>query len=259
MLSTRVALRPLAYTPLIIGKRWRTRNLPTQTYEKFEQGDKVPVKTSIVNTLAFLHRKDLFEGYKEWKKFKRFEEMHKDQKYLPDRHKTLGPDLATTHFITVRGGKIKFIGNDKWTTKEDVEQLRVPNIYIPGYYVEEIDASEMDILFEGFDNMCSLVKLKKLHLRNCKYIDDWCLSRTHLFSNTLEYLDISGCHSVTERGICTLHPLRNLKTLVINDNPNIQNKELVSLLLQEIIPQCEVVGVQFDDPILLKRLENFMH
>lgn len=49
---------------------------------------------------------------------------------------------------------------------------------------------------------------------------------------------------------------RKLKTLVINDTPNIQNKELVSLMLQDIIPSCEIIGVNFNDPVLLKTLEN---
>lgn len=54
----------------------------------------------------------------------------------------------------------------------------------------------------------SLTRLKKLHLRNCPYVDDWCLGRFHMFGNTLEHLDISGCNLVSERGICSLHNLR---------------------------------------------------
>lgn len=44
---------------------------------------------------------------------------------------------------------------------------------------------------------------------------------------------------------------------MIKDNPNIQNKELVSLLLQDVIPDCKIIGVSFDDPVLLKRIESY--
>ncbi|CAL1266014.1 unnamed protein product [Larinioides sclopetarius] len=80
----------------------------------------------------------------------------------------------------------------------------------------------------------------------------------YMFANTLEYLDLSGCKNITERGICTLHVLKKLKTLDIRDTPNIQHKELVSLLLQDVIPRCEVIGINYEDPVLLKRIEKYL-
>lgn len=58
------------------------------------------------------------------------------------------------HFITARDGKIKFTGNDKWFTYEDIEMKEVPSFYVPGFFVEEIDASNVYLLYEGFDNLC---------------------------------------------------------------------------------------------------------
>lgn len=264
MFSFSYISRPLRYVPLLTSKRWRVRILPKENYEDHEAPGtrflKPGVKTYIVDFYSFVHRKNLtWAHYRNWKKWKAVEAMRKDQKYMPERHKALGPDLATTHFLAARGGKIKFVGNDKWMSMEDIDQQKIPSVFVHGFFVEEIDASGLNLCYEGFDNLSRLAKLKKLILSNCPNIDDWCLGRNHLFANTLEYLDISGCHLVTERGICTLHSLKKLKTLVINDTPNIQNKELVSLLLQDIIPECEVIGVNYCDPTFLKRIESFMH
>lgn len=52
---------------------------------------------------------------------------------------------------------------------------------------------------------------------------------------------------------------RKLKTLVINDTITIQNKELACLLLQDIIPGCNIIGVNYNDPVLKQRMESFMN
>lgn len=50
--------------------------------------------------------------------------------------------------------------------------------------------------------------IKMLILRDCQYIDDFCLSRLYKISNTLEFLDISGCTLVTDNGLAALCKLR---------------------------------------------------
>lgn len=263
MLNLNFLSNTLRYTPLLVPHRWKVRILPKHydgIYETKYMTLKKPKKNTMIDILALLHRKDLsLKLFANWQKWKKFNDMRDDQRYMPERHKFLGPDLATTHFITARGGKIKFVNNDKWITVADIDDKTVPSFYVPGFFVEEIDASGMNLCYEGFDNLSSLTKLKKLTLNNCSFVDDWCLGRTHLFANTLEYLDISGCHLITERGICALHTLKKLKTLVINDTPNIQNKELVTLLLQDIIPRLNIVGVNYDDPVFRKRIENYIN
>ncbi|KFM74978.1 hypothetical protein X975_20039, partial [Stegodyphus mimosarum] len=261
MLSGRTILKPVTYLPHIAFQRGRVRLLPKEYYDEYEtpyMKARRPGRAFVTDFYAFFHQKDLILAAKNWYKEKKIEAMRNDQRYIPDRHKILGPDLAVTHFIAYRGGKIKFKGKDSWATIDHIRSGEVPCKYEPGYFVEELDASGLSICYEGFENLSDLICLKKLYLRNCPNVDDWCLSRSYLFENSLEYLDISGCHNVTERGICALHALKNLRTLVLNDTPNIGNKELVSLLLQEIIPKCQVIGVNYEDPTLLKRVGNYM-
>lgn len=53
----------------------------------------------------------------------------------------------------------------------------------------------------------NLSKLRYLSLKNCESINDWCLDRFHMFSDNLEFLDLSGCSNISERGIASLHKL----------------------------------------------------
>lgn len=52
-----------------------------------------------------------------------------------------------------------------------------------------------------------LKALKHLDLSRCRSIDDWGLSRLHVFGDTLQELSLAGCPQVTERGLAALHPL----------------------------------------------------
>ncbi|GFR25394.1 distal membrane-arm assembly complex protein 2 [Trichonephila clavata] len=247
--------------PYVTSQRLKVRILPKEHYDETEtpfMKSKKPGESFVTNFYAFVQRNWTWADIKHARKLKKMKEMQENQKYISTRHRILGPDLATAHFIIARGGKVKFKGHEEWVTFEHLLKEKIPSSYVPGFYVEELDASNLPLCYEGFENMCNLFELKKLILQNCPLVDDWCLNRSHLFGSTLEYLDISGCKNVSERGICTLHVLKNLKTLVIHDTPNIQHKELVSLLLQEILPNCEVIGVNYDDPILRKRIEKYM-
>jgi len=47
----------------------------------------------------------------------------------------------------------------------------------PGYYIEAIDASESNLIYEGFQNLRNLVFLKYLDLSYCPYIDEWVMDR----------------------------------------------------------------------------------
>ncbi|KAG8199089.1 hypothetical protein JTE90_016226 [Oedothorax gibbosus] len=218
-----------------------------------------PRESWVTNFYAVVQRRNwTMHDVDQWFKRRAMREIIADQRFVPERFLNLGPNLAAAHFITGRGGKVKFVGNDKWYSYADIKKGYIPSIDTPGFYVEEIDATDTPLCYEGFENLYNLRALKKLILRECFLIDDWCLHRTHIFKNSLQFIDVTGCPKVTERGIICLHPLRNLETLVIEDNPNIQNKELVCLLLQELAPKCNVIGVDFEDPVFLKRLENYM-
>ncbi|CAL1266013.1 unnamed protein product [Larinioides sclopetarius] len=261
MLTQRIVSKSRYYLPCLYQQRSiKVRNLPIK-YDEFEtpyMKTKKPGEFFISNFYAMVQRKWTLADIKNYRRWKRMDEIRNSQRYVSERHKILGPDLATTHFLLSRGGKVKFKGQDEWMTRGHLDNDQIPSSYVPGYFVEELDATDAVLLYEGFENMCNLEELKKLILHDCPFVDDWCLNRMYMFANTLEYLDLSGCKNITERGICTLHVLKKLKTLDIRDTPNIQHKELVSLLLQDVIPRCEVIGINYEDPVLLKRIEKYL-
>lgn len=103
----------------------------------------------------------------------------------------------------------------------------------------------------------NLVSLKYLNLDDCPHIDDWCLDRiAGEYGNSLEILSIRNCTSVTENGIGALSKLHKLKTLRLSGLPRANNLPLVCLLLEDILPDLRVQGVEYiSNPADLKTLE----
>lgn len=211
-----------------------------------------PKKGIGIDLLSFLHQRWDFSisGFQRWNKRRKETLFLLDQSYIPERHKILGPDLASAHFIVHRGGGVKFVGEDIWVRKDEDNNYNLPSQYKPHMYLEEIDASGIPLAYEGFDNLVNLLHLKTFILHESPYLDDWCLDRFHQF-RSLEHLDISGCQQVTERGICTLHKLKNLKKLNLTGVSGAKNTELICLLLEDILPQLCIEGVNYMDTSIL--------
>lgn len=65
----------------------------------------------------------------------------------------LGPDLAAAHFIVHRKGAVKFIGDDVWHKIKKkgrfISSYELPAQKVPGLFLEAIDASNTELMFEG--------------------------------------------------------------------------------------------------------------
>ena len=74
-------------------------------------------------------------------------------RYIEERHQTLGPDLATAHFAVARQATVKFVGIDEWTKIGEKEKfVNLPGNYVPNLFLEAVDASGTQMLYESFDN-----------------------------------------------------------------------------------------------------------
>jgi len=167
-----------------------------------------------------------------------------DQSYNVERHQVLGPNLAAAHFIVYRGGAVRFHGHKQWIRSNEDDEYNLPDRYISDMILEGLDASNTELTYIGFDNLVKLDGLRWLSLRNCLYIDDFCLDRLGMFSESLEYLDISQCPQVTERGVSVLHRLRKLKVLKMEDMSGAKHLELVCILLEDALPDLQIYGVK---------------
>ncbi|XP_013789160.2 ATP synthase subunit s-like protein isoform X2 [Limulus polyphemus] len=255
-LKTVVPLCVIRYTTLGFSRLFNENNpqFPRKPEENLTSVFSLfkPRKGIGVDVLSFLHQKWDFSisGFQRWNKRRKEALFLQDQCYIPERHNILGPDLASAHFIVHRGGCVKFVGQDIWLKKDEDDNYDLPSQYKPNMYLEKIDASGIPLAYEGFDNLVNLLHLKSLTLHDSPHLDDWCLDRFHQF-RSLEHLDISGCQQVTERGICTLHKLKNLKKLNLTGVSGVKNLELVCLLLEDVLPELRIEGVNYMDTSIL--------
>lgn len=61
----------------------------------------------------------------------------------------LGPDLAAAYFIVHRYGAVKFVNDDEWHKRNKNGRYELPWTKVPGLYLEAIDASNTELMFEG--------------------------------------------------------------------------------------------------------------
>ncbi|KAF4521811.1 hypothetical protein B566_EDAN012468 [Ephemera danica] len=167
-----------------------------------------------------------------------------NQRYIPERHQILGNDLAAAHFIVHRGGAVRFEGSPHWLRRDGKGEYNLPKKFVKNLFVDAIDASHVDIQYEGFANLVSLKKLRVLRLKGCRFVDDWCLDRISAeYVDTLDELDISQCPEVTERGLTVLHRLRRLRHLNVEGIAESAAVKLACLMLEELSSQLVISGV----------------
>ncbi|XP_050543996.1 distal membrane-arm assembly complex protein 2 [Daktulosphaira vitifoliae] len=177
----------------------------------------------------------------KWYEQKKVEYKKYSQRYVPERVKALGTDLAAAHFIVYRGGAVKFVNHKdfiRWENKKEEYCINLPEKYDASYRVDAIDASNLSIYYEGLENFKLLYKLKWLSLRNNPVLDDWSLDLIGSIMPSLEYLDISNCKQISCNGIAGLQKLRNLKELVVN-NEDIEF-QMACFALEDILPELFV-------------------
>uniref|UniRef100_A0A914LL85 ATP synthase subunit s-like protein n=2 Tax=Meloidogyne incognita TaxID=6306 RepID=A0A914LL85_MELIC len=189
-----------------------------------------------------------FDNLRRCKDYRRFQYLQFDQRFMPERLLFLGPDLAAAHFIVHRNGSVKFMEDPNWYKREGrLRRYFLPGKKVDGMYVEAIDASGTELMFEGFDNLYDLEFLRLLSLKDCRYVDDWVLSRIGgMFSSSLEMLDLSNCKRISAKGLVALRSLTKLRFLRLDGLENIEGIEKSALMLEDAIPDLVITGLDYD-------------
>lgn len=116
----------------------------------------------------------------------------------------------------------------------------MPDRFDAAWTLEAIRCDEMELYYEGLENVRRLNHLKFLSFRNVKPFDDWCLDRVSGSEYTaLEVLDISGT-KVTERGLCALYRIPTLRMLIVDDPQTNKTFEFTCAMLEDLIPEIKI-------------------
>lgn len=237
--------RQAEITESVKKMQWRLKpyQKKDEWYSKFKlflHNDDDPVKETFVTKLQ--QPIDLRPSHlmKWWKHNLEKKERYLQQ-FVPERHTILGNDLAAAHFLVFRNAKVKFVGEKEWTKMDEDGNYFLADRYVHGMFVEAIDCEGVSIYYEGFENMRRLKSLRFLSVKGMKSFDDWCLDRVSGSElESLEELDLSGT-SVTEKGLQALYRIPSLKKLILHDPNRNTDWKLVVAMLQEIMPDLEIV------------------
>uniref|UniRef100_A0A8C6WYJ7 Distal membrane-arm assembly complex protein 2 n=1 Tax=Neogobius melanostomus TaxID=47308 RepID=A0A8C6WYJ7_9GOBI len=159
-----------------------------------------------------------------------------------------GPHVAAAYFILKLNGGFRYCGHSDWFR---ADKMNWDFLNYKDSPLEEIDLSYTVINCQGLENFEGHQRsLRTLSLRGCPAVDDWFLSRLHIFQDSLQELDISHCPKITIGGLAALRNLKGLQRLDVSSLPGISNPGLVVILLEEMLPNCHVTasGYEFDSP-----------
>uniref|UniRef100_A0A8C1HI16 Distal membrane-arm assembly complex protein 2 n=2 Tax=Cyprinus carpio TaxID=7962 RepID=A0A8C1HI16_CYPCA len=146
--------------------------------------------------------------------------------------------------------KNRFAGQSEWFRPDSRGRFSYDFMSTPDAKIEEVDLSGTLINHNGLENLVKQNKLQTLSLRGCPEVDDWFLARLHVFGESLVELDLSHCSRITVGGLAALQNLRKLERLDISGLPRLQNPGLVRILLEEMLPHCQVSGAEYEQGLI---------
>ncbi|KAM9258649.1 LOW QUALITY PROTEIN: distal membrane-arm assembly complex protein 2 [Morus bassanus] len=184
------------------------------------------------------------EAVTAWGERLRQHRLRRKNAYLSFLSDTYGDNVAAAVFTLSCGGGVRFEGQEHWIRPQGrwrPEVLRLRDVPVVA-----LDLSGSPVTYNGLDNLVPLTQLQHLDLSGCPYLDDWALGRLHVFRDSLRELSVARCPRVTERGLATLHHLRELRRLDVA-GVRVPSPGLVRILLEEMLPGCQVLGMDLGD------------
>ncbi|KAB5535585.1 hypothetical protein PHYPO_G00119410 [Pangasianodon hypophthalmus] len=166
--------------------------------------------------------------------------------------KKYGVNVAAAYSILKLGGGFRFAGQTEWFRADSKGKFSFDFVNTPDSTIEEIDLSKSLINHAGLHNLTSQRKLRSLSVQGCLEVDDWFLAHLHVFSETLQELNISHCPRITVGGLAALQHLRKLQQLDISSLPQLQSPGLVHILIEEMLPHCKVIGAEYDQGLQIQ-------
>uniref|UniRef100_A0A8C4N9S3 Si:ch1073-228b5.2 n=1 Tax=Eptatretus burgeri TaxID=7764 RepID=A0A8C4N9S3_EPTBU len=152
-----------------------------------------------------------------------------------------GQETSSALFILACGGGVRLKEHTEWFRSDENRMHSWDVLNYSGVPIEEVDLSTTAVNFSSFEHIGELQNVKVMSLRDCRHVDDWCLTCLNVYRHSLEELYLTGSSLVTERGLSALCHLRKLRCLDITGLPFIINKSLIKVLLEDALPDVTVI------------------
>ncbi|XP_031241639.1 distal membrane-arm assembly complex protein 2 isoform X1 [Mastomys coucha] len=206
--------------------------------------------------LQFLsdHFQDI-QTLREYLLQKQISKVNQENRSFTNIQERYGPYVAGALFVLKQGGAVKF-QDQEWIRPNDRGHFLAEFQKFQKVPVEAVDASGCAINYQGLSNLLPLKELRSLSLQRCPNLDDWCLGRLYLLAGSLQELSLAGCPRISERGLACLHHLQNLRRLDISDLPAVSHPGLTQILVEEMLPHCEVLGADWAQSLKLEPAEQ---
>uniref|UniRef100_A0A3B1K3C7 Distal membrane-arm assembly complex protein 2 n=1 Tax=Astyanax mexicanus TaxID=7994 RepID=A0A3B1K3C7_ASTMX len=211
-----------------------------------------PTPPSFFNRVLFTLNKHFYEVEHliNWSSWLKNKVIRRKNVFYGYTQKKFGVNVAASYYILGLGGSFRFADQPEWFRPDSRGKFSYDFLNTPNSTIEEIDLSRTLINHVGLENIMSQTRLRHLRLQACPEVDDWFLARLHLFGETMEELDLSQCSRITVGGLAALQHLRKLRRLNISSLPRLKNPGLIRILLEEMLPHCEIIGVDYEQGLL---------
>jgi H+-transporting ATP synthase F0 complex subunit s len=149
------------------------------------------------------------------------------------RVKAVGPDLAAAEWLIRCGAGVKWSNTSGFTKEYNA---------LPKHTSEKIiaiDATDSCVMSVGFPYLRGLKAVKEVKLNKCYYLDDDSLNYLKNLKSSLERLEIVSCGNITPTGLEAVKSLKNLKTLVLFDLPEVPRDQVLPEL-KAALPSTEI-------------------
>ncbi|XP_056139964.1 distal membrane-arm assembly complex protein 2 isoform X2 [Lampris incognitus] len=173
-------------------------------------------------------------------------QLRKKNAYYGYTQRYYGDVIASAYYVLSLKGGFRYAGQSEWFHTDKRGKFNWDFLNHKDLPLEEVDMSHTIINHIGLDNLVGQPFLRTLSVRGCSEVDDWFLARLHEFQDTLEELDISHCPRITIGGLAALRNLKKLRHLDVSSLPRIANPGLVIILLEEMLPHCQIAANGYD-------------
>ncbi|KAK5868279.1 hypothetical protein PBY51_009308 [Eleginops maclovinus] len=186
------------------------------------------------------------EMLQSWMSLRRWKGVQKRNSFYGYAQQQYGSDIAAAYYILNMKGGFRFVGQSDWFSADRRGKFNWAFMDHKNTPLEEVNMNYTGINYRGLENLEGQKTLRTLSLRGCPEVDDWFLARLHMFQDSLEELDISHCPRITTGGLAALRNLKGLKRLDVSSLPEISSPGVVIILLEEMLPKCDVTANGYD-------------